>query len=125
MKYLLVLTIFLSQTALALPKKKYYINTPQGPVQVITPQDLRTMKKNEGKNRQLDGTGQEFLGQVKVQSGKISAWIRGCENVQIGDLNDENNDEETVKRLKTLKNGDRVKLRMSGFGSCQVADWKK
>ena len=121
MKYLILL--LMSSTAIAAPK--YYINTPRGRVQVVTPQDIKRMQEKEKKDPALEGVGQEFSSNVKVEGSRYSAFIRGCNNVIIGDLSNEENDEETIKKLKTLKNGDRIKLRMEGYGKCSVADWKK
>lgn len=121
MKYIILL--LLSSTAFAAPK--YYLNTPRGRVQVVTPQDVKRMQEKEKKNPTLEGVGQEFSSSVKVEGNKYTAFIRGCNNVMIGDLSDESNDEDTIKKLKTLKNGDRIKLKMQSYGKCSVADWKK
>ncbi len=93
------------------------IITPNGPVRLQTPFDKP--------QSDLKGVGKEFIGRAKVSEGKISVFIRGCQNVEIGDINNQELEKEELEKLKKIKNNDVIKLKMSQYGSCEVAGWKK
>lgn len=123
---ILLILISLNLTARELPKRKVYINTPNGPVQVVTPQDYKNLDKQLKEKKEMKGYGQEFLTKVNIKEGKVTAWVRGCNWVTLGDTNNQEEDaKEEVKRLKELKNNQQVKIKMQGYGSCEVGGWSK
>ncbi len=117
MKTLILLSILFTQIAFA-KNNPTVILTPNGSLKIKNP-FVRESNKEE-----LEGKGHEFFGRAKVQDGKVSVWIRGCKDVQLGDLNN-NEDKEQVEKLQKIRNNDNIRLKMSGFGKCEVAGWEK
>lgn len=93
------------------------IRTPNGPMRFNTVFD--------NKQKELDGEGTTFFGRAKINGSVYSVYIRGCGDVVLGDLEEAVDDKDLEKRLKAIRAGDNVRLRMSGFGSCNVEDFKK
>jgi hypothetical protein len=58
-------------------------------------------------------TGKEV--KIKEQKKIYKAWIRGCQNVELPEKRDP----------FSIKNGERIKVRLSAPRSCSVADWEK
>lgn len=123
MKLLIFTLVFISsvliphETLAQNRNKPVVIITPNGPVRLKTPFD-----KPES---DLKGVGNEFVARATVKDGKVSVWVRGCQNVEIGDINKEDQDKEETERLKKIKNNDNIKLKMTRYGACEVAGWKK
>lgn len=119
MKYLILLIWLISATAQAYTRnnRPIIINTPGGSVYMNNP---LTKPKEE-----LKGVGQEFVGRAKINDGKVSVFIRGCQNVELGDLNKEDLSKEEKQKLQSVKANDVVKLKMAKYGSCEVKEWKK
>lgn len=77
-------------------------------------------------NDSLKGVGTEFIGEAKIsKEGDVTVFISGCKHVALGNQNDETLDNVTLTKLKSIKNGDSIKLRMNSYGKCEVGDWKK
>ena len=95
-----------------------WINTPNGPVR------MQTNPLNPRQKDALEGKGVDFFSRAKVKDGVVSVWIRGCNNVVVGDMNEEK-DEKILNKLKKIKQGDNIRLKMGRIGSCEVSGWEK
>lgn len=98
-------------------QKPVMIITPSGPVHLNSP-------FNQNQKEELKGAGMEFFGRAKVKDEKVTVWIRGCKEILIGDMK-ETEDQAELKKLKEVRNGDNLRLRMGGFGKCEVGGWEK
>ena len=122
MKLLIVLTVFLTanlswasyQSSRTRP---VMIITPSGPVRMNTP--FMQNRKDE-----LKGSGMDFYSRAIVKDQKVSVWIRGCNEVLIGDMK-ETEDKDDLAKLQAIRNGDNLRLKMSGYGKCEVSGWEK
>lgn len=97
-------------------QKAILMNTPNGPVRLNTPFD--------NQKEELKGVGSVFFGRAKVKEGKVTIWIRGCSEVEIGDIS-KTEDKALIEKLKSVRNGDNLRLKMGGFGKCEVSGWEK
>jgi hypothetical protein len=115
----LSLLVAISTPALAQSRRnQIIINTLGGKVQYQNPyvRDQDSLK----------GVGTEFIGEARVsKEGQVTVFISGCKNIDLGNQNDETLDTAQVSKLKSIKNGDSIKIRMNRYGSCEVGDWKK
>jgi hypothetical protein len=120
MKALFIFFIFFSIHSFA-ANVNYYMRGPGGrPVQVLTPQDLKKMQEN----KELKGQGQVFYTTAEVKDNSVTAFVSGCGHVSLGDLSD-NSDPVLFAKLKKLKNGQNIKLRMKIYGKCEVGEWSE
>lgn len=77
-------------------------------------------------NDSLKGVGTEFIGEAKISNvGQVTVFISGCKNIDLGNQNDETLDKTALTKIKSIKKGDSIKIRMNKYGSCEVGDWKK
>ena len=87
---------------------------------------IRKIQKNSNPN-QLNGSGMEFYGTVKITTEEIKkdgggwekkkkyqVYVRNCGNIDLPEKNED--------IMKKVFNGTRVKLTLSG-SSCKVSDW--
>ena len=104
-----------------------YIMTPRGPMRVITPQEYKRQQAEE-KNK-LEGVGMEYGTKAEIKDGKVSVWVRGCNKMELGsqEVGEDASDTEKAQaqKLKTLKNGDSIMVKMEAYGKCSVKDWRK
>ena len=127
MKIFIALSLLLVSVSSFAAPRRTYIMTPNGPVRVVTPQDLKAYE--ESKKDNLKGVGQEFVTRAEVQEGEVQAFVRGCGKIEMGSQNaaEDASDEEKAKakKLKTVKNGDSIAVRMETYGACTIKDWRK
>ena len=121
MKFLIIFSLIMLNSVDSFANRfnrPVWINTPNGPVR------MQTNPLNPRQKEDLKGSGIDFFARAKVKDGVVSAWIRGCNNVTIGDMNEEK-DEKILEKLKKVKQGDNIRLKMGRIGSCEVAGWEK
>lgn len=130
MKAFIILCILMtSNVSLAQNHRKNYIMTPRGPVRVLTPADMKRIQEQEKK--QLDGVGMELYSKAEInkEENRVMAFIRGCGKVDLGPLEvaeeADTEQKDQSKKLKTLKNGDPIVVRMEAYGACAIKDWRK
>lgn len=104
-----------------------YVITPRGPVRVITPQELK--KQQAAEKNKLEGVGMDFQTTAEVKNGKVVVWVRGCNRMEIGsqEVGEDASDAEIAlaKKLKGIKNGDALVVKMAEYGKCSVKDFRK
>jgi hypothetical protein len=118
MKFVIMLFIIFTSIANAKTSYsvQYYKNKDGSLVPIVKPYEV---------NEKVKGTGMEFQSEAKVSNGKVSTYIRSCGWVDIGNLNqlDENGKKIKNEKLEKVKNGDRLILKMTQSGTCNVVDW--
>lgn len=118
MKYGILLFILFNYVAIAKTSYsvQYYKNKDGSMIPIVKPYEV---------NEKIKGNGMEFQSEAQLSDGKVSVYIRGCGYVDIGNLNqvDENGKKIKNEKLAKVKNGDRLILRMTQSGTCSVADW--
>lgn len=124
---ILLMMVFGLNSALADPPQlRYFIKGQNGrAIPVLTPRQAQEqIKKQKEKEDLKGGQGQDFFTTVEIKENKVTAWVRGCNRVTVGDLDPAaGGDAKDLARLKTLKNGQRIKLKMQSYGSCEVGGW--